>query len=269
MTATSPSPLRIAALYVYPLKGAAGLPVPTADVTPRGLSGDRRWMVAGADGRFLSGRTHPAFVLLRARPVPGGLRLEADGHPPLDVETPGETAPRVSGEVWGSRLALREAPAARAWLRAWLGADARLVYQPDETRRPADPAYAPGHEVSLADAYPLLVTTEPSRHDLEARAGVALDVRRFRPNVVVEGGAPWGEDGWGDLALGPVAFRAVKPCARCSVTTLDPDTAEASAEPLRTLAGFRKRGSKVLFGQYLVPLAGGALRVGDALSLGA
>lgn len=257
--------MTVSTLFVYPLKGAAGLRVDAAEVTPRGFLGDRRWMVAGKDGRFISGRTHPRLILLRVQPLEDGLALLADGLPRLEVPTPGPDAPVVEGDVWGSRLRLREATAARAWLSRFLGDDARLLYQPDSVHRPTDPAFAPGHEVSLADAYPLLVTTEASRRDLSDRVGFDLDVRRFRPNVVVEGERPWAEDQWGLMQIGAVPFRAVKLCARCAVTTLDPDTAARSDEPLRTLATFRKVGSKVLFGQNLVPLAPGVLRVDDEL----
>ena len=45
----------------------------------------------------------------------------------------------------------------------------------------------------------------------------------------------------------------VKPCARCAITTVDQkNRGQRVKEPLRTLATFRKSGSKVLFGQNLV-----------------
>ena len=261
--------LHVAALYVYPLKGAAGVPVAEAVLTPRGLAGDRRWMLARPDGRFVSGRTHPRLTLVGATRAGGGLRLTAPGLDPFDAPAPGPDAPVLPSSVWeATGLPLREVPAARPWLRAALGDDLRLVHQADDAHRPTDPAYAPGHEVSLAEAYPLLVTTEASRADLERRAGVPLDVRRFRPNVVVGGAGAWAEDAWGALAVGDARLACVKPCARCAVTTLDPDTAEAGPEPLRTLAAFRKVGSKVLFGVNAVGLTPGArLRVGDAVAL--
>jgi len=93
---------------------------------------------------------------------------------------------------------------------------------------------------------------------------------RFRANLVVEGAAPWTEDTWRRVRLGGLAFRIVKPCARCAIPTLDPLTGEAleGNEPLRTLAKFhRAAGGGIIFGQNIVPDQLGAIRVGDALEV--
>jgi len=151
-------------------------------------------------------------------------------------------------------------------VEAVMGPGTALVYQPDDAHRATDADWAPGHEVSLADGYPVLLANDASRTALEAEAKVPLDMRRFRPNIVVTGEAdPWAEDAWNTLCLGEVRFRNVKPCARCAVTTFEPDTLERSDEPLRTLARLRKQGSKVLFGANLVPLGAGIVRMGDPL----
>ena len=59
----------------------------------------------------------------------------------------------------------------------------------------------------------------------------------------------------------------MKPCARCVVTTLDPDTGVAGREPLATLAGYRRIGSKVYFGQNVIHRATGTISVGDAITV--
>jgi hypothetical protein len=63
--------------------------------------------------------------------------------------------------------------------------------------------------------------------------------------------------------MGEVVFRVAKASGRCVVTTVDQDTAVRGREPLRTLARHRKVGSRLLFGQNLVPLSRGTIRVGD------
>jgi uncharacterized protein YcbX len=57
---------------------------------------------------------------------------------------------------------------------------------------------------------------------------------RFRPNLVIEGSEAYAEDSWKRIRIGDVEFRVVKPCARCILTTIDPQTGERSAdrEPL-------------------------------------
>ncbi len=93
-------------------------------------------------------------------------------------------------------------------------------------------------------------------------------MNRFRPNLVVSGSGPWAEDGWRRLRIGEAVFRVAKPCARCAVTTIDQATGEPDGpEPLRTLATFRQRDGKVLFGQNLLADRGGELRVGLAVEI--
>ncbi len=77
---------------------------------------------------------------------------------------------------------------------------------------------------------------------------------RFRPNLVFSGGEPFEEDTWREFTVGTNRFVGVKPCARCVLTTVNQETAERGAEPLRTLATYRKRDNKILFGQNLVSL---------------
>ena len=87
---------------------------------------------------------------------------------------------------------------------------------------------------------------------------------RFRPNLVVEGSAPFAEDGWERIRIGELTFRVLKPCTRCILTTIDPQTGERSEdrEPLTTLKTYRQKEGDVLFGQNLVADGEGVLEVG-------
>ena len=75
------------------------------------------------------------------------------------------------------------------------------------------------------------------------------------------------EDSLQKIQIGDVAFQLVKPCARCVMTTVNQNTAETSKEPLKTLASYRTVGNKVLFGQNMVALGGGVVRVGDRIEV--
>ena len=85
---------------------------------------------------------------------------------------------------------------------------------------------------------------------------------RFRPNVVVQGTAPYEEDGWNWIAIGGVTFEVSGACTRCAATTIDQATGMRGVEPLRTLATYRKAESGVNFGQNLLPRGTGELRLG-------
>ncbi|MFD3354206.1 MOSC domain-containing protein [Streptomyces fradiae] len=262
-------------LHVYPVKALGGFAPAHAVVEPWGLAGDRRWMVADRDGKAVTQRQHAVLAPACAAPLPdGGVRVSAPGRAPLAVAVPDPAScGTVAVDVFGTKVEAVPAGAeADAWFSAYLGADVRLVHMDDPARRrPVDPAYArEGETVSFADGFPLLVTTTASLDALNALIAAGdhadegpLPMERFRPSVVVDGTAAWEEDRWARIAVGEVVFRVTKPCGRCVVTTTDQRTGVRGKEPLRTLSRHRRSGSKVIFGQNLVPESTGTLRAGD------
>ena len=278
--------MQLTAIRRYPVKSWRGEDLDTAPVEPWGLAGDRRWMVVDAgSGGAITAREAPSMLLADPAVTEAGLRLEAPGQSALDVTTPG-AGRRTTVSLWSSVVPADDAgDEAAAWVSALAGRAARLVHLGDPTVRTSDPAYSePGDRVSLADGYPLLVTTTASLGALndalaERTEGLEgpLSMHRFRPNVVVDGDAPWAEDDWRRLRIGEVTFRAVKGCARCVMTTRDPETAEGGKEPLATLARVRRFDKQTWFGVNLVPdlatydardpAAGPLLRLGDGVEV--
>ena len=107
-----------------------------------------------------------------------------------------------------------------------------------------------------ADVYPILVTNTASLEDLGRRMqGAPPPMLAFRPNVVIDSDTPWAEDDWEVLRVGDAVLQCTTGCERCSVTTLDPaapDRPRPDGEPLRTLAKFRRRDGKVIFGRNAI-----------------
>lgn len=259
--------MRVVDIAIFPVKSARGVSVAQAAVEPRGLQGDRRWMVVDARGRFVSQRELPRLALLTAFVTSSGLRLGIDGED-FAAERPGPGEPRIAVSVWDSLLELPEARPASEWLSARFGQPLRLVYQPDDARRATSDWADPGDEVSLADGFPLLVATTASLDAVRGEADAALGMNRFRPNLVIDGAEPWAEDSWGRIRVGAVEFDLVKPCPRCTVTTVDPEQgAFAGDEPLTALRRIRmssdRRVPGVLFGWNAVPRVLGTVRLGD------
>jgi uncharacterized protein YcbX len=275
-TRLSPTAGTISAIRRYPVKSCRGHAVDTALVEPWGLAGDRRWALIDPDGKTVTGREYPRFVLVEPELTPSGLRVCAPGATPLQVTAPDARAP-VELSLWASTV--RTVPAEEAaseWFSAVLGAPVRLVYLADPTLRQVDPVYARDDDrVSLADGYPLLLTAQESLDALndlvlERSEGAEepLVMTRFRPNLVVSGGPAWAEDRWRRVRIGDAEFRMVKRCARCVFTTVDPDTAQRGKEPLRTLAKHRRWDGKTWFGVNLIPdTPGVTLRVGDPVEV--
>jgi uncharacterized protein YcbX len=286
--------LIVSGLHVYPVKSCRGVALLEARLGVRGLEWDREWMVVGEDGRFLTQREHPALAKVGVSLAPDALGLSAPGRAtfrvPLEPGEAGRTMRAV--EVWGHRCAaLDEGDAVAAWWSAFVGAPVRLVRFDPRHRRLSSLEWTGGLEAEngFSDGYPLLVLSEESLEDLNARiaaaeggrgreAGTAgggsaaasaggLLMNRFRPNLVVRGGGAGAEDRVRDLRRDGIHLRVVKPCARCRITTTDQDTAQVGAEPLRTLATYRRdaRVGGVVFGQNTICIdgVGRVLRVGD------
>ena len=264
-----PGARRVVRLRIYPVKGAHGTDLQALDFDEMGPRFDRRWMVVGPGGDFVSQRQTHLLATVRPRVADGFLHLEAPGMQPLAVPVTSEgDALRVG--IWGAAVdACTVAPAADAWLSSVLGGEHRLVFMRDGDRRLTDPSYAEGHRVTFADGYPALLVSEGSVEELARRAGRVIPVDRFRPNIVVTGAHPHGEDRWRRFTLGALAFSGVKLCTRCKVTTLDQDSGvrDPDSEPLRTLALYRKIEDKVYFGINVVHHGTGRIAVGDAVEV--
>jgi hypothetical protein len=266
--AQSTTGLTLSAIRTYPLKGASAVGTDRAAVTPRGLAGDRGWMVVDGSGRFVSQRTRPRLATVTAGLVSGGLALAAPGRDPLVCPVP-DGRRRLAVEIWDDTVdaALADAGAAR-WLSAVLGLECRLVRQDRPDSRPlAGPRGRPGDAVSFADGSPVLLCGEAALADLNARLTDPVPMDRFRPNLVFAGGAPHAEDRWRRIRIGPVVFRNAGPCPRCTVTTVDQARGEPGSEPLATLATYRRRPGGVMFGVNLVPESLGTLRTGDRIEI--
>lgn len=256
-------------LHIYPIKATGGVDLDEAVVERRGLAHDRRWLLVDAAGVFLTQREHARLALVRAQVYPAYLEVRAPAMEPLLVPFPEARAPRMGVRVWKNTVdAAVACEGAQAWFSRFLEVDCRLVYMDAAAVRPVDARYAVGEsEVSFADGYPLLLTSEASLAALNARLDDPVPMTRFRPNVVVAGVEAFAEDRWRQVRIGEALFHVVKPCARCVVTTIDQQTAAQGKEPLRTLRTFRRRGRQVYFGMNLIPDEPGVVRVGEAVEV--
>jgi hypothetical protein len=265
--------MTLTAINRYPVKSCRGEAMQTALIEPWGLAGDRRWMLVDDTGEVVTARKVPRLLLVVPRLVDGGVALSAPGHREQTVARPTSTTTLVTVHGAGPYPARPADAAAHEWFSAVAGRPVQLVFQDDATTREPDQRFArPGDHVSLADAYPMLITTEESLAQLNewiAQGPLAgegsLPMARFRPNLVVSGvDAPWAEDGWRQVRIGGALFRSAKGCDRCVLTTIDPTAAGRGKEPIATLARYRRWDGKTWFGMNLIPDSPGAvLSVGD------
>jgi len=274
--------LHIASLHIHPIKSCAGIAVDEALLIDTGLEYDREWMVVDADGELLSQRELPRMALVRPTLRTDDLVLRAPGmlalHLRLDAV---EGACRV--RVHADEVAAFDmGDLAAQWFSDFLGVRARLARFDPEQRRLADARWtgALEAETAFADAFPLLVASTASLDELNRRLAAAghaaVTMPRFRPNLVL-GGLPdaHGEDFIDTLQIdgpdGPLQFKLVKPCTRCTIPDVDPQTAQTGHAVGDLLQGYRadpRMGGSPTFGQNAVIVSGRGqrLRVGARVS---
>jgi len=256
--------VKLAALYVYPVKSARGVAVEERDVTATGLSGDRAFMVVDEHGAFITQREHPELARLSAHFLGDALVIEGDDRRPLVIE-PDLDGPRVEVVVWNDRVEAVDCGGLAAGLLTNLtGRLARLVRLTG--RRAVDQKYAaPDDIVSFADGFPILVATTASMAAIGERTARGNDARRYRPNLVIEHDVPFAEDAWTELEIGTVRLALVKPCSRCSMLDVDPDDGKRDPGVLAAVARLRTDADqhRVYFGVNAIPRALGRVAVGD------
>ena len=264
--------MQLTEINIYPVKSTRRISLSECRVLPRGLEGDRRWMLIDDGNTFVTARNHPRLTLVQGKFTARDLLLTAPGMPALSISL--EPAPSATElvTIWRDKcpaVAVGETP--DRWFSEYLDFNCRLVFMREGDHRPVNPDYAtPGDEVSFADGFPLLLISEGSLADLNSRLEQPASMRRFRPNIVVDARDAFAEDRWQRIRIGDVEFEGVKACSRCVFTTIDPDTGikDPDLEPLRTLSKYRRRPEGgVFFGQNLIPRGNGTIRTGDQVEV--
>ncbi len=251
----------VGALFVYPLKSAAGIAVNELTFDARGPVGDRRWMLVDAHGTALTQRELPRLALVQpsflAAHRNGAIRLDVVATSGIEVAVPTHGVTR-DVRIWDDVVTVHDAgDRAAEWSSTVLNVVCRLVYLADVAHRPlnarfAGPLPVTGRETTLSDGAPLLLLGQASIDALNERliaaASQPVTLFRFRPNILVVGTTAHDEDQWSAVTIGSVTIGVGAPCARCTITTIDPSTAAKGIEPLRTLATYRRKSGAVMFG---------------------
>lgn len=251
-------------ILIYPVKSFAGYSVSKGALGYRGLKHDRHWMLVDPQGQFLSQRKYPRMVLIQTELSDQTLRLTIPGHGTMQCQINENTGLQRTVTIWNDTCqALQVNQAIDQWISDFLGIECSLVYLPEEEFRQVDQNYAqPSDQTGFSDGFPLLLISQGSLEDLNSRLQQPVTMNRFRPNLVVSGIEPFAEDHWKKIRIGEVVFELVKPCSRCVMTTVNPETAEKGKEPLATLSQYRTQANKVMFGQNVLHRSLGELSVG-------
>ena len=235
---------RISAIFRYPVKSMAGELLDRAKLSWHGIEGDRRLAfrrLADKSGfPWLSASKLPQLVLYK----PFGLDSSSVEPLPTHVRTP-------DGKEYELRsVELREEISSRC------GSDVELM----------------NLKHGIFDEGSISVIGLGTVRCIERESGRSVDLRRFRPNVVIEtnSGEPFEEDRWVGRTLlfgegnNVAAARVTMKDERCVMINFDPDTAERDSEVMKTVVRLNENYA----GVYGTVVSAGELRVGQVVTLG-
>lgn len=264
----------IRSLHFYPIKSCAGTSVRHAVVDGAGLAWDRRWLVVGENGIFMTQRGFPRMALIVPTVQDDVLRIQAPGMDDLFIGLDaGRDQPEEKVVVWRATLAAHPVGSEAArWFSEVLGVPCSLYRVAEPLERLPDDAFVQPwvdtfgeeagqtHEFAFADGFPLLVANQASLDALNERLQAAghapVPMDRFRPNIVIDGLEAFDEDHVAWLDFAGMRLGLIKPCTRCTVPDVDQATGQPGMEPGQTLAQFRRFDAGVMFGQNAIVAAG-------------
>ena len=281
---------RIREIWRYPFKSMQGERLERCEVGTLGLPGDRGWALRDeAAGEIRGAKKMPSLLLCTARyrEEPSGERI-----PPVDITLPDGTV--VASDAPTAAARLSELLGRRVTLWPLLPASNRDHYrrgQPDNPDMMAelrqifartddeplpDLAVFPQELFEFTsplgtyfDALPIhLLTTASLATMAEKNPGAAWDVRRFRPNFVVETTAGTGglaEEAWcgKTIRIGELELRCEMPTPRCGMTTQPQERLAKDPSVLRTIVAAAGQN----LGAYANVARPGRVAVGDSVTL--
>jgi len=282
---------RVRELWRYPVKSMAGEVLAACEVGTLGIAGDRGWAI----------RDEQVGEIRGAKKLPGLLRCgaryrsepSAQTIPTVDITLPDGTRTASDDPEVAAHLSRLLGRSVTLWPRR--PADDRDHYRraapdnpdleqelrqifgrepdeplPDLTNLPPEVFEYAAPLGTYFDVYPFHLVTTATLEALAARAPQSSwDVRRFRPNAVIEltGGATGlVEAGWNGgrrVRIGGVELRGEIPTARCVMVTLPQDGLPHDPRVLRTVV----REAEQCLGLYASVAGGGWIAVGDPVEL--
>lgn len=284
---TSP---KVTQLWRYPVKSMAGEKRQSAFLGPKGIPGDRAWVVRDETlGGIRGGKRFPQLMGCAARYID---EPALEGSSPAEVILPGgetlgtgdKALPDKLTQVIGSPVTFwplmpesqRDHYKRGAPVLADRQAEFRRLFgrtedepMPDVSKFPPELAELESPLGTYFDAFPLLLMTEQSlAHIKNAAPDSQIDVRRFRPNIMLDCAGAEGlvERAWeGQTAkLGTATLKLELNCPRCVMTTHGFDDLPKDPKIMRSLV---KEASGEL-GIYASVLEPGEVKLGDELVLG-
>ncbi|XP_011301332.1 molybdenum cofactor sulfurase 3 [Fopius arisanus] len=266
--------LVLSKLYIYPVKSCAAFEILDSwELTGKGLSYDREWMIVNSSGVCLTQKQEVNLCLIKPSLCLQSMlmRLDYPGIPGIELPLEYREDDITHGELCRSRICGHRVQGVDCgeevaqWLGLALGRDLRLIRQ----SRTQEIRGRSRLELSFSSQAQFLLVNRASVEWLVDRIPEESDcdkngvLHRFRGNLIVLGAEPFEEEQWTHIRVGEHVFEVMGPCTRCQMVCIDQQTGLKTIEPLRLLA--EEFQGKMKFGIYLsrTNSTSGKVKIGD------
>ncbi len=246
----------VSKIIIYPIKSLNGVSLPFAEVTSTGFKNDRKFMLMSyVDKKMITLREFPSLYNIKVNMINEDLlQLEnkAKNQLPLSVylNPPFQDSPIYRVNVWDDAIDVQSVDKiADDWFSEALGIPCMLVRMIPDFFRQVDLKYAKkGQGVLFADGFPYLICTSTSLSLLNKHLDKKVSMLHFRPNIVIDNSEPNEEKSWTSIDINTNIFDSFKPCARCQVISIEPETMAVNEQILPFMAKNYIENKKIIFG---------------------
>ncbi|CAD0203832.1 unnamed protein product [Chrysodeixis includens] len=246
-------------IFVYPIKSCGRIELEKAECSILGLKDgwlrDRILMVVDDKNNFITARGYPELLTVTPSIKSSVLTLKHPDMEPVHINLAEVVAQQkpVPSQVWRVPVPVFECGyEPNEWFSRLIDRSSMkysLVYYASQKSRPYR-AHVNGYykfkkndTAALHDEIGFNLINEASVDELNTRlTECQVTEKNFRPNFVLTGAKAYAEDNWKFLKIGENIFEIIKPCTRCVLTTIDPETGvrNSKTEPLTTLKSYRQ-----------------------------
>ncbi len=261
--------MEIIGLFIYPIKGMAGIAVNEALCTSKGFQYDRRFMLIDENGKFVSQRNTPLLSTFKTELNERGITISYN-HEKIHIDSNSVTNQMIQCTVWSSDA---EAFLLKSDINNWftknLGFNCKMVFMDEQMRR-SKQINSIKEEISLsfADGYPYLMLGSASVDLLNSKLEDPVNANRFRANIIIKTNQPHIEDQWDEILINRASFKNIKPCVRCQVIGIDQEKGLRDKTTIKTLSQYRSFNNNITFGTNAITLSPNTIiKIGDQVKI--
>jgi molybdenum cofactor sulfurtransferase len=233
-SATDPKDLRLADIFIYPIKSCGEYRVNKWQLSSAGLFLDRRFVIMDSHNRILTQKTNPLMKLIQIKAIDLFCRImvvSALGMPDLVINFENEAEANGKLQIChriDSYFTPQQHQAQDEWFSQFLGFPCRLITASNNIETPK--GFMNKHHFLLISQS----SVDVLKQEIHSEHVSSLS---FRPNFVIEGTIPFIENEWigKDITISGVQFSVKSLCERCQMICID-DEGKRKAQPLKALS---------------------------------